>query len=117
MRCGVPSALYSTVTWLLASGRTNVSSPFLRMLGVVLDQAMGQVDRQRHQRVRLVAGEAEHHALVAGAAGIHALGDVGRLRVQLAMHLAGVGREADGRIDVADLADGVADDAIDGARG
>src|SRR2546423_1302056 len=27
MRCGVPSQLYSTVTWLLASGRTNFSSP------------------------------------------------------------------------------------------
>ena len=72
MRCGVPSALYSTVTWLLASGRTNVSSPLLAQVGVVLDQAVGQVDRQRHQRVRLVAGEAEHHALVAGPAGVHA---------------------------------------------
>ena len=76
MRCGVPSALYSTVTWLLASGRTNFSSPLCAQLGVVLDQAVGQVDRQRHQRAGLVAGEAEHHALVAGAAGVHAHGDV-----------------------------------------
>ena len=37
-----------------------------------------------------------------------------RLRVQMAVDLAGVGREADGRVDVADLADRVADDAIDG---
>src|SRR5262249_41533330 len=66
-----------------------------------------------HQRVRLVAGEAEHHALVAGAADVDALGDVGRLGVQLAEHLAGVGGEADARVHVADLADGVADDAVD----
>ncbi len=47
------------------------------------------VDRRRHQRVGLAAGVAEHHALVAGAlilvaGGIHTLGDVGRLRVQVA---------------------------------
>ena len=40
-----------------------------------------------------------------------------RLGVDVAHDLAGVGREADGRIDVADLADGVADEAIDDGRG
>ena len=76
MRCGVPSALYSTVTWLLASGRSELQLAGLAQLGVVLDQAVRQVDRQRHQRLGLVAGEAEHHALVAGAADVHAHGDV-----------------------------------------
>ncbi len=47
------------------------------------------VDRRRHQRLGLAAGVAEHHALVAGAfvlvaGGVHALGDVGRLGVQVA---------------------------------
>ena len=73
---------------------------------------MGQIDRQRHQRVRLVAGEAEHHPLVAGPAEVDAHRDVRRLRVQVAMHLAGVRREADVRVDVADLADRVADDFL-----
>jgi len=38
---------------------------------------MGELDRHRHQLRCLVAGEAEHHALVAGAAGVDALRDVG----------------------------------------
>ena len=45
------------------------------------------LDRRRHQLRRLAAGVAEHDALVAGAlvlvaAGVDALGDVGRLLVQ-----------------------------------
>ena len=55
---------------------------------------MGQLDRQRHELGRVVAGVAEHEALVAGALGVqrvvgagvrllvrlvHALGDVGGL--------------------------------------
>src|SRR5262249_49938892 len=82
--------------------------------GVVLDQAVGQVDGQGHQGVGFLAGEAEHHALVAGPAGVHAGGDVGGLLVQVALDLAGVGGEADGGVHVADLADRVADQAVDG---
>jgi len=114
MRCGVPSALYSTVTWLLASGRANGMAPLFAHLGVVLHQAVRQVDRQRHQGVGFLAREAEHHALVAGAAGVHAHGDVRRLLVQVTHDLAGVGGEADGWVHVADLADDVADEAVDG---
>ena len=60
---------------------------------------MGVVDRRRHQRVGLAAGVAEHHALVAGAlvlvaGGIDALGDVGRLRMQVAGDLRLVPAEA-----------------------
>src|SRR5207245_8495378 len=36
-------------------------------LGLALDQAVREKDRQRHQARRLVAGIAEHEALVAGA--------------------------------------------------
>ena len=79
-------------------------------LSVVLDEAVRQVDGERHEAAGFVAGEAEHHALIAGAAGIDAHRDVRRLRVNVALDLAGVGREADVRIDVADLADRVADE-------
>ena len=39
-------------------------------------QLVGQLDRHRHQLGRLVAGEAEHHSLVAGAAGVNPLRDI-----------------------------------------
>ena len=42
---------------------------------------MGQRDGRRHQLGSFVGGIAEHHALIAGAAGINALGDVARLLV------------------------------------
>jgi hypothetical protein len=45
-------------------------------LGVPLDQAVAELDRQRHQLVGLAAGEAEHHALVARALAVDALRDV-----------------------------------------
>ena len=66
------------------------------------------VDRCRHQRLGLTAGVAEHHALVAGAlvlvaGGVHALGDVGRLRVQMAGDFRLVPTEA--RLVVADVVD------------
>jgi hypothetical protein len=61
----------------------------MAVLGQLLEDAVRIVDRRRHQVRGLVAGEAEHDALVAGAfilvAGlIDALGDVGRLAVQVA---------------------------------
>ena len=65
-------------------------------LGQPLGQPVRQRDRQRHQLGRVVAGVAEHQALVAGAlrvragrptrrdarlvGAVDALGDVGRLR-------------------------------------
>jgi hypothetical protein len=48
-------------------------------------------DGQRHQFVGFVAGVAEHHALIARAAGIHAHGDVGRLDWISVQHAAGIG--------------------------
>ena len=82
---------------------------------------MREVDRRRHERAFLVdlalgAGEAEHHALVAGALlfavlfplGVDAHGDVGRLSVQQHLDVGAViGKPV---LIVADILD-------DGARG
>ena len=76
------------------------------------DQAQDQVavvERRRHQLGRVPAGVAEHDALVAGAlvlvaAAVHALGDVGRLRVQQHLDVAGIPVEA--VLLVADVLDG-----------
>ena len=89
---------------------------------------MRQVDRQRHQLGRVVAGVAEHQALVAGALlveqvadlagavlvrGVDALGDVGRLRADGDRDTAGAAVEALLRPVVADLEDGLAHDPRD----
>ena len=78
-------------------------------------EAVREHDRRRHQLGRVVAGVAEHQALVAGAllggllalglAGIDALGDVGRLlgHQQVDEHLVGVEHVV--VVDVADFAD------------
>ena len=96
-------------------------------------QALGEPvrerDRQRHQRVGLVGGVAEHHPLVARAGDVElvvvagvgarliglvdALGDVRRLLVDRVEHRAGVGREAEVGVGVADLADRLAGDLLD----
>ena len=68
---------------------------------------MGEVDRRRHERALLVdlalgAGEAEHHALVAGAfllavfllLGVDAHGDIGRLAVQQHLDIGTLVRKA-----------------------
>ena len=44
-----------------------VDQLLLAHLGEALGEAVRERDRQRHQLRRLAAGEAEHHALVAGA--------------------------------------------------
>ena len=75
-------------------------------------EPMRQHDRQRHQLRRLVAGIAEHQALIAGAAGVHAHGDVAGLGVHEVVKLAGLAIEADGGIGVADVGDGLARDGL-----
>ena len=64
--------------------------------GEPVEDAMGQGDRQGHQFGRVVAGVAEHQALVAGPdllarclVLVHALGDVRALPVQGDHHRAG----------------------------
>ncbi len=108
---------YSTVTWLLLSGRSQPTTFCCRALGQAIENAMGQGDRQRHQFGRVVAGIAEHQALVAGAdllAGgafsFDALGDVRALLVDHHHHGAGVGADAHVVVDIAHLANHVAGD-------
>ena len=85
---------------------------------------MREINRRRHERVLFVdfalgAGEAEHHALVAGAfffaallfLGIHPHGDVGRLAVQQHLDVGAVIREA--VLVVADVLDHAAGDLGD----
>jgi hypothetical protein len=81
-----------------------------------LQDAVGVVNRRRHQFGRLAAGIAEHDALVAGtlvlvAGGIDALGDVGRLGVQQDLDLGILPVEA--FLLVADVADRLAGEAFD----
>ena len=67
------------------------------------DELVREHDRQRHQFFGLVARVAEHEALVAGAAGVDAHADVGRLLVQRREHRARVGVESVLRAGVADI--------------
>ena len=73
-------------------------------------EAVREQDRHRHQLVGLVARVAEHHPLVAGAAGVDAHRDVGRLAVDRADHRAGLRVEAERRVGVADALDRLAHD-------
>ena len=73
-------------------------------------QLMRQLDRHRHQLGRLVTGEAEHHALVAGATGVDTLGDIRRLPVDRDDDAHRVGVEAETGMVIAGLFDGVPDD-------
>ena len=66
IRTGVAPS-YSTVTWLLLSGRSQFDFALVAGFGQAVEDAVGQRDRQRHQLGRVVAGVAEHQALVAGA--------------------------------------------------
>jgi hypothetical protein len=81
-------------------------------LGEAGAEIVRQGDRQRHELIGLPAGVAEHQALVARAAGVHAHGDVGRLGVDRVDHAAGVAVEALVRVVVADLGDGPACDFL-----
>ena len=74
----------------LAVGPQEVQHALAAHLGKPPHQLVRHHDGQRHQLGRFVAGVAEHQALVAGAAGIHAHGDIGRLRLDQVEHAAGV---------------------------
>ena len=76
-------------------------------------QAVRQHDRHGHQLVRLAARVAEHHALVAGAARVHAERDVVRLLVDRREHRAARRVEPVGGIRVADRLDGAPGDLLD----
>ena len=120
---GLPST-YCTVTWLLASGCRSNSCAGAALVRQHLENLVREIDRRRHERVFLVdlalgAGEAEHHALVAGAffssppflLGVDAHGDVGRLAVQQHLDVGAVIRKA--VLVVADVLDHAAGDLGD----
>ena len=120
---GLPST-YFTVTWLLASGCRSNNCPLRRFSDNTLQDLVGEVDRRRHVGALLVdlafgAGEAEHHALVAGALflaallflGVDAHGDVGRLAMQQDLDVGAVIGEA--VLVVADVLDHAARDLGD----
>ena len=76
-------------------------------------ELVGQRDGRRHQLGGLVGGIAEHHALVAGAAGVHAQGDVAGLLVDAGDDRAGVGVEAVERVVIADGGDDAAHEGLE----
>ena len=89
-------------------------------VGEVLEDLVGVEDRRRHQLGGLVGGVAEHDALVARAlvlvAGrIHALGDVGRLGVQVDGDVVVLPVEA--RLLVADVLHGLAGQGLEVLEG
>ncbi len=113
----------------LAVGAQKLQRAVLAHLGQAFREAMGQVNGHGHERARLVAGIAEHHALVAranrlvgvgrgrlvalGLEGlVHALGNVGGLLVDGAHDGTGVAVEAVLRAVVADGAHHVARDGL-----
>ena len=104
---------YSTVTCAFPSGRSHGRSPHFRRSASARVSACASMNRHRHELGRLVARVAEHHPLVAGAAGVHTHRDVGRLAVDGAQHRARLRVEAERRIGVADVGDGRADDVGD----
>ena len=110
----------------LAVGAQVVERAVLAHGGEALAHALGQVDGHGHEGARLVAGVAEHHALVARAdalvgvvrgpavgrlpALVHALRDVGALLVDGVHHAAGGAVEAVLGAVVADAAHHLAHD-------
>ena len=70
-----------------------------------------QLNRQRHQFRSFVAGIAEHQALIARAARIHAHRDIGRLGLDHIQDAAGLGVETERRVGVADVGNRLARDA------
>ena len=81
--------------------------------GELTGELVGQRDGRGHQLRGFVGGIAEHHALVAGAAGVNALGNVARLLVDRRDHRAGVGVETVEGVVVSDGGDDAAYQALE----
>ena len=82
-------------------------------VGLALDELVRELDGEGHELRGVLAGEAEHHALVAGAFAVDAHGDVVGLLVDGDHDAGAVGVEAHVAGGVADLADGLADEVGD----
>jgi len=78
------------------------------MCFLTLYQLVCHLDGQGHELRSLIAGVAEHQPLIAGAAGIDAHGDIGRLRLDQVVHAAGVAVEPVAGIVIADIFNGAA---------
>src|SRR5580704_3850642 len=100
-------------------GAEEVNDVLLADFGEFVGEAVRELDGHGHQLRRLVAGVAEHQALVAGAAGIYAHGDVWRLFVDGADDAAGFSVEAKFGAGVANVANDFAGEIgeIDVSRG
>src|SRR5205814_95389 len=85
----------------------------LANFGKFAAEFVGQRNRCGHQFGSFVGGIAEHHALVAGAAGVHAHGDIARLLVDAGDDRAGVGIESVERVVVADGGDDAANQRLE----
>ena len=100
--------MYSIGDLGFAVGTQEIDDALLANFRKALSEPMRQLNRHGHQFGRLVAGKTEHQALVAGAACIHAHGDVGRLLLNGGDYAAGLGIEAVLRSRIANIADDVA---------
>jgi len=85
---------------------------------LAFDEPVRIADRRRHQARRLIAGIAEHEALVAGTLFLGLLRstphrDVGRLLADDVQHAAGAPVEADVRRGIADIGDDAADEVFE----
>jgi hypothetical protein len=113
MRAGLPVLVVLDRDLALAVGAQVGQLAGLAHLGELAGELVGQRDGRGHQLGGLVGGVAEHHALVAGAAGVNALGDVAGLLVDGGDDGAGVGVEAVERVVVADGGDDAAHQALE----
>ncbi len=88
-----------------AVGAEKIEFAGLAHVGEALGELVRELDRHGHQLGSLVAGEAEHHALIAGAAGVYTHGDVRGLLLDGADDAASLGVEAVLGARIADVAD------------
>ena len=107
------SPSYSTVTWLLPSGRSHSRVLRLAGLGEAHRQLVRERDRKGHELFGLAHGKPEHEALVARAARVDAHRDVRRLLVDRREDGARLVVESVLRARVADVADRLPHDAGD----
>ncbi len=96
----------------LAVGPEEVNFFGFANFGKLEGELVGELDGHRHQLGRFVASEAEHQALVAGASGVHAHGDVRRLALDGAHDSASFGIVAEFGAIVAYAANGAAHELI-----
>src|ERR1035437_5681533 len=81
--------------------------------GQLAEKLVGQRNRSGHQLGGFVGGVAEHHALIAGAAGVNALRNVAGLLIDGGDDGAGVGVEAVKGVVISDGGDDTADKALE----